>query len=196
MSVSQFAGGPAPGPTPITANGYSGLLSTSLIINQQQGVIAGGVSTSGLSILESPSATYQDPANEVQTEFIAYTPNNTSGLGAEGALYIKQGNGAVSSTIAYSPKPTATIGGGDGSKGFYLPGLSQSGTVVTAQSGGAGPFRAAIPVNGLTNASVIMLSQRSQAGGILSWDDTGVAPFPVEVESEFAATVQWFVVAP
>jgi hypothetical protein len=196
MSVSQVTGGPAPGPTQITATGYSGLLPTSLIINQQQGVIAGGVSTSGLSILESTNATYQDPANEVQTEFVAYTPNAPSGLGAEGALYIKQGNGAITSTIAYSPKPTGNIGGDDGSKGFYLPGLSQSGVVVTAQVGGIGPFVAPIPVQGLTNASIIMLSSRSQAGGVISWDDTGVAPYPCVIESAAAATVQWFVVAP
>ena len=191
MSASLLTGGPAPGPTPITASGAVGQLSTSLVITQQQGIIVGGTSLSALSLQEPPNATYADPANAVQTEFFLSTPNKTGGgVGAEGALYLKGANGSLASTIAYSPKPTSAVSGVDGSKGLYLVGLSQSGTVTTV---GAGPAVASIPTVDLSAGAIILLTPVAQATGVCS---VAVAAGVATVTSAAAGVVNWFIVHP
>jgi len=190
MSASLLTGGPAPGPTPIQTIGTVGGLSNSLVITQQQGALQGGAAVTALSLQEPPYATYDSPANQVQTEFFFSTPNITAGgIGAEGAFYLKGANAAVASTIAYAPKPTATVNGADGTKGLYLVGLSQSGTVTTA---GGPPATAAIPV-AVGNSALVMATPVAQATGVCS---VAVAAGVATISSAAAGAVNWFIVHP
>ena len=171
MSASSLSGGPAPSgvslvPRPsvnTVIDPGAGSLAiaaansvSSLIVQRSAGayvdVGAPFAATSQLVIAEPPYATYANPANVTQSQYVFQCSNNAATTLDEGALFFQAyAGGAAQGKIMRCPKPS---GAGTSDNIMELIGSGQTGTATIL----SGASTVVVPNTLVTGSSVIFVT--------------------------------------
>lgn len=171
MSASSLSGGDAPSSvsfapkvsaTTVTNPGAGSLAVaaansvSSLIVQRSAGayvdVGAPFAGVSQLVIAEPPYATYANPANSTQSQFVFQCSNNAATTLDEGALFIQgYAGGAAQGKLMRCPKPNA---GGTSDNIMELIGAGQTGTATIL----TGASTVVVPNTLVTGGSVIFVT--------------------------------------